>query len=80
MSRPTLVFNGPREINGTTYSHGAELPPGILTPEQIDQLLDQKLLAEIPQRRSLHRLFSVFSGCKEREPLDAEIADFALPE
>ena len=78
--RPTLVFNGPREIKGTTYSHGAELPPGILTPEQINKLLDRKSLFEIPQRRSLYRLFAAFSGCKEREPLDAELTDFALPE
>jgi hypothetical protein len=76
---PTLVCIGPREINGVQFHHGDELPPGLLPQEQIDKLLDQKVLAEIPQRRSLHRIFSAFSGAKEREPLDSELTEFALP-
>jgi hypothetical protein len=77
--RPTLVTIGPREINGTLYCHGDELPPDLLPQETIDRMLDQKLLAEYPQRRSLYRLFSMFSGSAEREPPDPELEEFALP-
>jgi hypothetical protein len=58
--------------------HGDELPDGLLSQDQINQMLDQKMLAEYPQRRSLYRLFAPFSGAKQREPLDAELADYSL--
>jgi hypothetical protein len=77
--RPTLVFIRHSEINGRLFSHDSELPDDVLTQEQIDRMLDQKLLAEYPQRRSLYRLFAPFSGAKEREPLDAELVEYALP-
>jgi hypothetical protein len=77
---PTLVFIGPRQIGDRQFHHGDELPDGILSQEQIDRMLDQKLLAEVRERRSLHKLFSVFSGAKETEPLDAELTGFALPQ
>jgi hypothetical protein len=76
---PTLVFIGPRMINDQQFFHGDEVPPDLLPQEQIDQMLDQKVLAEITQRRPLYRLFAPFSGAKEREPLDAELTPFALP-
>ncbi len=77
----TLVILGPREINGTFYAHGDELPPGLLPDEAIDWWLDRKWLAEYPERRSLYRIFSLFSGAKEREQLDAEeLSQFALPQ
>jgi hypothetical protein len=77
---PTLVFIRHTEIGGRLYHHGEELVPGSLEDAAIDKMLDQKILVEIPQRRSLYRVFAPFSGAKEHEPLDAEIAEFALPE
>jgi hypothetical protein len=77
---PTLVFIGSRQVDDHQFHHGDEVPPDLLPQETIDQMLDQKVLAEIPQRRSLYRLFAPFSGCQEREPLDAELIEFALPE
>ena len=79
MNATTLVILGAREIDGTFYQHGAELPPNLLTQETIDRWLDLRWLAAYPQRRSLYRLFPVFSGCQETEPLDAELAELVLP-
>jgi hypothetical protein len=62
------------------FQHGDELPPGLLSQDAIGKMLDQKMLLEIPQRRSLFALFAPFSGAKEREPLDAELTGFALLE
>jgi hypothetical protein len=76
---PTLVFIGPRLIGETQFYHGDELPPDLLSQEQIDKLLDLRWLAEVPQRRPLYRIFAPFSGAQEREPLDAELTPFALP-
>ena len=76
----TLVILGAREINGTLYAHGAELPPDLLPDEAVDWWLDRKWLAEYPERRSLYRIFSLFSGAKETERLDREeLSQFALP-
>ena len=75
--KPTLVCIGPRLID-RQYQHGEEVPPDLLDQQIIDRMLDQKVLAEIPQRRSLYRLFAPFSGCKETEPLDAELTAFGL--
>jgi hypothetical protein len=75
---PTLVFIGPRQVGDQQFQHGDEVPPDLLSQEQINRMLDQKVLAEIPQRRSLFALFAPFSGAKEREPLDAELTEFAL--
>jgi len=77
---PTLVFIGSRQVADHQFQHGDEVPPDLLSQEQIDQMLDQKVLAEIPQRRPLYRIFAPFSGAKEREPLDAELIEFALPQ
>jgi hypothetical protein len=77
----TLVVNGAREINGQRFEHGAELPPGLLPREVVDQWLDCRWLAEydVTERRSLYRLLHVFSGCTEREPLsDEELRRFTI--
>lgn len=77
--RPTLVFIRHYEINGRLYRHSEELPPGALPQETVDRLLDQGVLAECPERRSLYRLFGPFSGCKERESFTKqELTDFTL--
>ena len=78
--KPTLVFIRHTEINGRVYFHGDELLPDSLEQVVIDKLLDQKSLAEYRERRSLYRLFSVFSGCAQRELLDEQERDaYALP-
>lgn len=76
---PTLVILGAREINGTLFHHGDEVPPDLLPQEVTDRMLDQKVLAEYPERRSLYKLFAPFSGAKETEQPHAELTQFALP-
>jgi hypothetical protein len=79
--RATLIVIRHLEIDGRTFTHGAELPPNLLTDEQVDKLLDQGRLAECPERRSLYRLFPAFSGAKDQEFLtDAELTAYALRE
>jgi hypothetical protein len=75
---PTLVCIGPGQIGDRQFHHGEELPDGSLAQDEIDKMIDQKMLMEVPQRRSLYRLFAPFTGAKEREPLDAELTPFAL--
>ena len=77
--RPTLVTIGTRQIGDHQLNHGDEVPPGSLPPEVTDRMIDQKQLAEHPARRSLYKIFAPFSGATEREPLDAELTPFALP-
>ena len=78
---PTLVFVRHTEIAGRTFAHGSELPPDLHTQDEVAKLLDHGWLAEYPERRSLHRLLSVFSRCKVTEELDAhELRAYALPE
>jgi hypothetical protein len=80
MMRPTLVVIRHLEIGGRAFSHGSELPPDLLTQDEVEKLLDEGRLAEYAERRSLFRLFSVFSGAKEKEPLDRhELTAYALP-
>ena len=79
--RPTLVLVRHLEIGGRAFTHGSELPRDLLTEDEVGKLLDSGRLAEYPERRSLFRLFSVFSGAKEKEPLDRhELTAYALPE
>jgi hypothetical protein len=78
--RPTLVIIGPRMIGERQLHHGDELPDGLLSQEQVDKMLDEKLLAEIPERRSLYKIFAAFSGVKQKQQLDAEeLCQFELP-
>jgi hypothetical protein len=73
----TLIVVGVREVNGQRFEHGAELPPGLLSREVIDQWLDQKRLSEhdVAERRSLYRLFHLFSDCDETEPFTRKELD-----
>ena len=77
----TLILNGDHKVvTGELQRHGAELKPDSLPQETIDQWLDQRWLVEVPQRRSLYRMFWLFSGAKEKEPLDeAEVNELCLP-
>ena len=70
--RLTLVFIRHHEVNGRLYHHGSELPPGALPQETVNQLLDQGVLCECPERRSLYRLFAPFSDTKETEAFTKE--------
>jgi hypothetical protein len=80
MTRPTLVFLRYIEINGRAYRHGDELRPDSIADQIVNRLLDEKVLSERPERRSLYRLFPAFSGVKEREQLTRdELAEHALP-
>jgi hypothetical protein len=73
--RPTLVLINHHEIAGRQFHHADELPPGFLSQDAINKLLDLGWLREMPNRRSLHRLLHRFSGCDERESLDKSEAD-----
>ena len=70
-TRPTLIFIRAHTIGTRQFRHAEELPPNVLTAEQIDQWLDSGQLREYEptKRRSLYRLFAPFSGASEREQL-----------
>jgi hypothetical protein len=72
MSAPTLIFVRHHSIGGRLFRHGTELEPDTLSAEQIDRLLDEHILSDRTQRRSLYRLLHNFSGCKESQPLTNE--------
>ena len=78
--RPALVVIRHLEIGGQTFAHGSELQPDLLTQEELDKLLDAEWVCEYPERRSLYRLLSAFSGAKEKEQLDTnELTEYRLP-
>jgi len=70
--RPALVFIRAHQIGDHQFLHSDELPPGIVSQEAINKLLDQGFLEECPERRSLYRIFAPFSDCKEQEQLEQE--------
>jgi len=79
--RPTLICIHHHELAGRQFLHGDEIAPGVLDGELLGYWLDHGWAREMPERRSLQRLFSVFSGAKEKEPLDRhELTAYALPE
>ena len=79
MNAPTLVAIHHREIGDRHFRHGEEIEPGLLDGELRDWWLDHKWCIDVPERRSLYRLFVHFSGSKEREPLSKnELALFGL--
>jgi len=79
MNAPTLVAIHHREIGDRHFRHGEEIEPGLLEEEPRDWWLDKKWCIEIPERRSLYRLFHHFSGCKDRERFSqSELALFGL--
>jgi hypothetical protein len=78
----TFAVVHPREIKGQLYEHADELPPNTVSKDEADKLLDAGWLKEYDasERRSLHRLFHLFSGCKEQEALTKdELRAYALP-
>ena len=78
---PTVICNGPRQLNGGQFLHAEEIPPDFLPPEMVDYLLDKSLLQECPDRRSLYRLLPAFSGARERELISKdELTTYALPQ
>jgi len=78
--RPALIVTRHLDLGTLSLRHGEELPPDLLTQDEVDKLLDEGWLAEYPERRSLYRLLSMFSGAKEKEPLDRhELTAYALP-
>jgi hypothetical protein len=74
----TLVSIRFNEIGGIAYRHGAEIPPGALSQDEINKLVDAGKLIAYPERRSLHRIFSAFSGCAEKQHLDKDEASMLL--
>jgi hypothetical protein len=77
----TLVAVRHFEIAGTVFTHGCEIMPGRFSKEVVNQLIDQGVVKEYDtaDRRSLYRLFPMFSGCEEKEPLtQAELTAYAL--
>jgi hypothetical protein len=65
----SVICLGHRQLGDRHFDHGAEVPPETLTGELLDYWLDHKWCCESPDRRSLYRLFSAFSGCAESEEL-----------
>jgi hypothetical protein len=69
MSSPTLVSINHRQLGDRHFYHGEEIEPDLLEGQLLDWWIDHGWCREAPERRSLYRLFSPFSGCKESEPL-----------
>jgi hypothetical protein len=77
----SVIALGNRQLGDRHFDHGAEVPPGTLTGELLDWWLDKKWCMESLDRRSLYRLFALFSGCAEREQLtQQELGQYALPD
>ena len=77
----TLVCVGVREVNGQRFEHGAELPKDLLSQDAVSKLIDLGWLSEhdAAERRSLYKIFSMFSGCDETEPFTPkELNAYAL--
>jgi hypothetical protein len=70
----TLVAMHHLEIEGRVFHHGSEIMPDLIAQETVAKLIDQGGVREYDSRdrRSLYRLFSKFSGCRESEPLTGE--------
>jgi hypothetical protein len=78
----TLIAIRHLEIAGHVIAHGCEIAPGLLAQATINRLIDQGSVKEYDSadRRSLHKLFSKFSGCAESEQLTKDELDtLALP-
>jgi hypothetical protein len=73
--RPTLVAIHHRQLGERLFRHGAEIEPELLEGALLDYWLDHKWCRGMPERRSLYRLFALFSGCKESEHLNADELD-----
>ena len=66
MNALTLIFIRATNIGGRQFYFGDELPPDVLSAEQIERALDARHLAET-ERRSLYRILHHFSGCVEQD-------------
>jgi len=78
--RPTLVFVHHTDFGDRAFAHGSELPADFLPPQAIDRLLDSGRLREYSERRSLYRIFHLFSDCAETESLTPEeLNAYTLP-
>jgi hypothetical protein len=79
MRRPTLVTIKHFNARDMRFTHGMEIAPGLLSDDEVNQLIDGGYVKESKERRSLYRLFHRFSGCAESENLDAdEIESYTL--
>jgi len=79
----TIVSIGQREFAHRIFQHDEEIPPSLLPSEAVDWCVDHKQVREYDstERRSLHRLFSEFNGCSEKEQLsEDETTALALPQ
>jgi hypothetical protein len=74
MSAPTLVFARHGQIGSRQFLFGEECPPGMFTPETINQALDEGWLKEYDssERPSLYRLFHRFSGSEQNQPTNGD--------
>jgi len=64
--RPTIVFARHLQIDGRQFHHGEELAPDLLAPEIIKLNLDRGYLVEVPERRSLFRIFENLTPAERR--------------
>jgi hypothetical protein len=77
----TIIARSGRRIGGALYPHGSEIPPSLLSDDELASMLDNGELIEYDssERRSLYRLFAPlfapFSGCTEQESLTQEELD-----
>jgi len=81
--KPTLVAIHQLKIADRVFAHGEEIEPDLLPDERLDWHIDHRQIVEYDPRvrRSLYRLFSVFSGCQESEQLSQDERDaYCLPE
>ena len=75
----TLVLIRHLQIGERQFYPGDEVPPGLLSQEEIDRLLDGKQLDDSTERRSIYRLLHRFSGCSETErPTTNELTALSL--
>jgi hypothetical protein len=81
--RPTLVFIRAQYVDGhLRHWPQSEVPPNLLSDQQIDLMLDRGELAEVDasQRRSLYRTFFRFTGATPEQPMTREqLEQFSLP-
>ena len=71
----TTIVNSTRHgQRDKRFGHGDEIPPNLLSPEELAARLDNGEAIEYDSRdrRSLYRLFAPFSGCTEQESLTRE--------
>ena len=68
----TLIVLRSLQIGERLFRTSEEMPPDFLTREAVDLAIDRRELAEVPERKSLFKMFNVFSGTSESENLRPE--------